>query len=398
MKVAIVLDLYNDINNGTTKSARHLVAELIKQNIEVNILCRGKSTYRDGNIFYFKTKHFYGFQKACEKQNALLAQPNDELIIEALEGVDIVHNFLPFWLGTRTAKLAKKRNIPVLSCLHVPAECMTMNCALKYVPYADNLLYYALKKLHFKDNLINDIYCPSQCIADRVLECDYKQNLHIISNGYNDNFKMINNVKKPQKYKNKFIISSVGRLSKEKNQDIIIKAIAKSRYKKDIVLLLAGNGQLGDNYKSLAKKYGVNLEIEFMNVDELVKMHNYSDIYIHASAVETESLATLEAVACGNVPIISNAKMNAAKQFALNDNSLFDLSDIDDLTKKIEYWYENKDTLYNMKKVYADSAKKYSLENSVKSMIRVYLFMIINKEVQRGKIINYNSLLAQQAG
>ena len=39
MKVAIVIDIFHDKDNGTSMSARHLVENLIEKGIEVKVLC-----------------------------------------------------------------------------------------------------------------------------------------------------------------------------------------------------------------------------------------------------------------------------------------------------------------------------------------------------------------------
>ena len=196
------------------------------------------------------------------------------------------------------------------------------------------MVYSAFRDFHYKYS--NNIYCPSQCIAETIQGYGYPQNLHIISNGYNENFKPIS-VEKPEKYKNKFIIVSVGRLTKEKRQELIIKAIGKSRKRQDIVLILAGKGSLKDSYIELSKKLGVKLEIVFLSQKELIETLNYADLFVQASDVETESISCLEAIACGVVPIISDAKMCATKQFALDEKSLFEKGNVESLAQKLIY-------------------------------------------------------------
>ena len=364
MKIAIVIDIYNDSGNGTTMSARHFVQQLEDKGNEVVILCQGDKKGQNGNIYNFETKRIPLYQKVCEEQHAILAEPDDALINKALEGVDVVHIYLPFWLGTRTAKIAKAKGIPVLSCYHISAENITYNAGFRHIPFSEDIVYEVLKKIHFRDDIIGDIYCPSQCMADRIVDAGYTQNIHVISNGYNTKFRQMN-VEKPEEFKDKVVITSVGRLTREKRQDVIIKAIGKSEYKDKIVLILAGRGAKQKSYQKLADKYGVNIKFVFLSQDELVKTLNYSDLFIQASDVETESISCLEAIACGTVPIISNARMCATKQFALDNNSLFDKGDSKDLAKHIDFWLSNPVLLKSMRNNYAESAKKYSLEKSI---------------------------------
>ena len=70
-------------------------------------------------------------------------------------------------------------------------------------------------------------------------------------------------------------------------------------------------------------------------------------------------------MACGLVPIISNSQTSATQQFALTENSLFNNGDSCDLANKIDYWIEHEEDKEKYSKLYAESAKKYSIESSI---------------------------------
>lgn len=390
MKIAIVIDVYNDKGNGTSRSAQYFVEQLEKRGHEIVVLCVGKEKGQFGNEYHFENINIPIYQKICEQQHAILAKPDDKLIYEAIKDVDIVHIYMPFWLGTHTAKIARMLNKPVLGCYHISAENLTYNSGLHSLPLAEDMVYLGLKNHHYKYKFMQDIFCPSECIANRIRKYNYKQNLHIISNGYDTKFQKFN-VEKPEKYKGKKIVISVGRLTKEKRQELIIKAVGKSSYKEKIVLILAGKGAQKEKYEAIAKKLGVCLEIVFLSKTELIEALNYADLFIQASDVETESISCLEAIACGVVPIISNAAMCATKQFALVDESLFDKGDSKSLQTKIDYWFENEKILHAMKNNYAESAKKYNMKKSIDSIEKVYSTMVFGANQESwGKVINYN--------
>lgn len=75
----------------------------------------------------------------------------------------------------------------------------------------------------------------------------------MISNGYDPAFKRIDNVKIPDGCEDKVIVTSVGRLTEEKRQDLIIKAVAKSKYRDRISLFLAGKVRSKRNTRNLQK-------------------------------------------------------------------------------------------------------------------------------------------------
>ena len=69
-----------------------------------------------------------------------------------------------------------------------------------------------------------------------------------------------------------------------------------------------------------------------------------------------------------NVPIISNSNESATVQFALNEESLFEHGNSQDLARKIDYFLDNEEHLKEMRKVYAEFANKFRIENSIKLM------------------------------
>ncbi len=157
----------------------------------------------------------------------------------------------------------------------------------------------------------------------------------------------------------------VGRHSIEKRQDILIDAVAKSKYSDKIQLIFAGKGPKTKYYQKLAKKLPIMPIFESYIQPELVKILQYSDLYVHASEVEIEAISCLEAMACGLVPIISNSPISATKQFAIDNKSLFNNGDSDDLAKKIDYWIEHPEEKEEYSEKYVKHAEDYSLRRSI---------------------------------
>lgn len=396
MKIAIVIDIYQDKGNGTSMSARHFVEKLRERGHEVVILCTeaaNPNQETDGRIIPFPVKKIPVFQKVIESQHAVLAEPDDEKIKEAFADVDVVHIYMPFFLGTHCAKIAREMNIPVLGCYHISAENITFNAGMKHIPGATAATYSFLRKHHYKREWIKDIHCPSRCIASTAFYYHYAQSLHIISNGYDPDFKPLNTVQPPENTEGKIIITSVGRLTAEKRQDVIIRAVGKSKNKKDIVLFLAGKGPKKEYYERLAKKYDVDLRFVFLSQNELINLLNCSYLFIQASDVETESISCLEAIACGTVPIISNARMCATKQFSLSKRSIFKKGSPKSLAGRVDYWINERVLHDDMKKQYADFAAKFGLERSIDSIIEVYR-LLLKRNDKEYTIKDYNNPLS----
>ena len=145
----------------------------------------------------------------------------------------------------------------------------------------------------------------------------------MISNGVDSDF-VYRKLPKPKEYEGKFVILMIGRLSNEKRQDVLIRAVNQSAYREKIQLILAGQGP---KYKAL-KKLGRQLKnppvIRFFSREELLDVIAVSDLYVHAADAEIEAISCIEAFSGGLVPVIANSPKSATPQFALCDESLFE--------------------------------------------------------------------------
>jgi glycosyltransferase involved in cell wall biosynthesis len=81
--------------------------------------------------------------------------------------------------------------------------------------------------------------------------------------------------------------------------------------------------------------------------------------------MESEAISCIEAFATGLVPVISNSNLSATKQFALDERSLFEAGDPQDLARAIDYWLDNPEEKHRMEKIYSESAAKYNINNSI---------------------------------
>lgn len=208
--------------------------------------------------------------------------------------------------------------------------------------------------------------------------------MHVVSNGVGEDFKYRKNDKK-EEFKDKFVITMIGRLSNEKRQDLIFEAIKKSKYNDRIQLVLAGKGPKLNKYKQLGEKLVNKPVIDFFDKEHLLELLGMTDLYIHSADAEIEAISCIEAFACGIVPIIANSKRSATPQFALDDRSLFEAGNSDDLAKKIDYWIEHNDERKEMEYKYAEHAENYRIEKSMKKIEGMFEDAIReHREIRRG--------------
>ena len=149
-------------------------------------------------------------------------------------------------------------------------------------------------------------------------------------------------------------------------------AVKLSKYKDKIHLIFAGKGPDKKMLENFATKNNIDVTFNFYSSCELVDVINYSDLYVHPSEIEVESISCLEAIACGLVPIISNSKKSATGQFALSYNNLFANGDSKDLSKKIDYWIENPELKKQFSKKYIEFSKQFKIDKCIDKMIQMF--------------------------
>ena len=368
MKILIVIDQFDNSNNGTTISARRFAKGLQDRGNEVYIVSTGDKK----DVYKFNLKelpHLPGISHIIRSQGMSFAIPDTEVLEEAIASVDVVHFYMPFWLSKVGLKICEKKNVPHTTAFHVQPENITYSIGLGTNTKVNDFIY-----THYRDSFFNrftHIHCPSEFIANELKNHGYTAKLHVISNGVDDDFKYYEKEKLPE-FKDKFVITMIGRYSGEKRQDVLIDAISKSKHLDKIQLILAGKGPKEEKYKKLGKALSNPPIMQFYDKENLIKLLKSTDLYVHSADAEIEAISCIEAFACGNVPIIANSPNSATKQFTLVSESLFEAGNSTDLASKIDFWIENESYRKEMEYKYAQSAEKYRLKNSIIKMEEMF--------------------------
>jgi 1,2-diacylglycerol 3-alpha-glucosyltransferase len=104
----------------------------------------------------------------------------------------------------------------------------------------------------------------------------------------------------------------VGRLAKEKNIDLLFRALA-SAGDESLKLFVAGEGPLRDDLELCARALGVEGQTKFLGVvprKELPSFYASADAFVMPSTTETQGLVLAEALAAGAYVIAADAPQN----------------------------------------------------------------------------------------
>lgn len=104
------------------------------------------------------------------------------------------------------------------------------------------------------------------------------------------------------------IVLSVGELNENKNQKVIIQAMAKLKHEK-IHYILCGKGDQKENLEKLTNKLGIKEKVHFLGYrNDIADIYRQSDIYVMPSKREGLPVASLEAMFCGLPLVTSNIR------------------------------------------------------------------------------------------
>lgn len=365
VKILLVIDQFDDGNNGTTISAQRFAQVLRRHGHQVRVL----STGAEGPDKYVVPSLYIPlFQPIIRNQGMTLARPVEATLREAIAWADVVHFMMPFLLAWKGLAIAEALGVPHTAAFHIQPENITYNIGLGRFQKPNDWIYRLFRVFYGR---FGHIHCPSQFIADELIRNGYRARLHIVSNGVDPQFVYRKEPKSPA-LAHRRVIVMIGRLSREKRQDILIHAAAQSRHAESLLLVLAGRGPKQRAYEKLARRLGVSLHTAFYEGPELLHLLAQADLYVHASDAEIEAISCIEAFASGLVPVISDSEKSATHQFALVDESRFARGDAGDLARKIDYWLDHEQERREMEKRYAQYGQTFAIDHCVSQVEEMF--------------------------
>lgn len=173
---------------------------------------------------------------------------------------------------------------------------------------------------------------------------------------------------------NAFVIMSIGELSARKNQQVILRAIAKLR-DKNIIYVMCGTGKKKGEYENLAIELGIKDQVIFTgqeNHDWVMKFSHCIDLGAIPSKIEGLGLAGIEMLAAEKPLVGSN--VHGIKDYLVDGKTGIscDPEDIEGFSKAI-FKLKNDKEFYDtcVKNTYA-MAKKFDKKISQKLMLDNY--------------------------
>ncbi len=346
MKILLVTESYWPNPDGGAQFTRRLVQDLCADGHNVNVWAPGRKllsfTEKDGKSTIFREK---SIPFIIHWQSRMSYWPFWRTTkIFAQTQPDVVHIHFPTLMGLLSIRAARKRDIPVMATNHFMPENLLFNLHLK--PH--QWLYKQLEKIcwvyvRWYYRKVDYLTSPTPTAVKLLRNHHVREPIEAISNGVDVSSlhkatadKALKHYKLPT---NKPIVLYFGRVDKEKEIDIIVKAAAKVLPKLDIHLVIAGRGNDVQNLERLAQKLGISKHCTFTGYvsDELkASLFHSCDVFVISSPSELQSIVTLEAMSCGKAVIVANSTALPELVEPGKNGYLFKLGDAADLANKVQ--------------------------------------------------------------
>lgn len=173
---------------------------------------------------------------------------------------------------------------------------------------------------------------------------------------------------------NDFILIYVGELSYRKHQDLLIKAVSLLKDKiPNMKLLLAGDGDLLDEYKRMVKQLRVENNIAFLGYrHDINNLMVIADLAISTSRQEGLPVNILEAMAAGLPLIVTNCRGNRDLVNNGENGIVIGVDDVDACVNAIEKLYHSKELMRKYANKNRELIGAYSVEDVLSEMRVVY--------------------------
>ncbi len=169
-----------------------------------------------------------------------------------------------------------------------------------------------------------------------------------------------------------FVIGTTSRFAEFKRIDRLIKAFKEFQNKKDTVLVIAGDGSLGNSYKKLVVELGISHKTIFTGfVQNVHAYQNRMDVCVFPSVNEPFGLVAVESLSLGK-PVIVFSDGGGLVEI-IEDVSNDDIVDsVSELSNRLEYYYNNKELLKADAPIRVEYTKKFSIKTMAESLNTIY--------------------------
>ncbi|GAB3596418.1 glycosyltransferase [Microbacterium tumbae] len=310
LKILIGCDTFSPDINGAARFAERLAAGLVQRGHDVHVVAPNQA-YRTAKP---RTEVIEGEPMTLHRLPSIRWAPHDWLrfvwpwrakhyarkVLDAVRP-DVVHIQSHIVIGRGLSRVAHERGIPVIATNHVMAENILDHTTMpKFID--DLVLKFAWADAKRTFDLTRAVTTPTRRAADFLERTVEVSGVIPVSCGIDRT--QYTPVIAPRE-KNRIIF--VGRLTAEKQVEVILQAMTRLDPALDVHFDIVGGGDQRKQLENLAGQLGLGDRVTFhgrTTDEDLRALLSRASLFVIASIAELQSIATMEAMASA-LPIVA---------------------------------------------------------------------------------------------
>jgi 1,2-diacylglycerol 3-alpha-glucosyltransferase len=190
------------------------------------------------------------------------------------------------------------------------------------------------------------------------------------------------------------LIMFVGRVDQEKRVDLLLEAVSRL-HRQDIQLAVVGTGRIDHEIHEMAGQLGLvsGRQVVFTGRvpgEDLPRLLNAADLFAMPSEAELQSIATLEAMACG-LPVLA-ADASALPELVTTgvNGFLFKPGDVEDIERCISRFADAPETWPAMGRASRARVRRHSLTMTLQRYVALYR-SLVQHALRRPRLVTNSS-------
>lgn len=341
LTVLIGADTFLPHVNGAARFAERLAAGLVARGHDVHVMAPSATHRRHGTF----SEVIEGQPMTVHRIPSWRWYPHDWLTFvmpfrskhyarRVLDVVkpDVVHSQSHIVIGRGLTREARKRDVPVVATNHVMAENVLDFTVLpaSWSRFAIRLAWQDAKRTF---DMTRAVTTPTRKAAEFLERTIEIGNVIPVSCGIE-----ASDYRPDLTPRDANRLVFVGRLTTEKQIDVVLRALAKLDPALDVTFDIVGQGDQRRNLEELSAGLGLEDRVRFhghTTDEELRGYLTHASAFVIASVAELQSIATMEAMASG-LPIVAADAVALPHLVHHGENGyLFRPGDVDDLAEKL---------------------------------------------------------------
>ena len=293
---------------------------------------------------------------------------------------EIVHIQDHYFLSNSVLKEALRTKVPAVGTNHfLPENILPF---LRSFPTLQGIVARPLWKMMLAVfNRLEVATAPSETAVEILRRQKIRVPVYAISNGVDiQRFRpdpVVDRTGVRQKYSiapDRTIFLYVGRIDGEKRLDVLLQA-ASHLARDDFQVAIVGFGLQEKALRRQAQSLGLDGHVSFVGYvppDDLPALYNSADIFVMPSPQELQSIATLEALACGKPVLAADARALPELVKPEVNGYLFRAGDSANAASWMKKMLDSRDQWPAMGQSGVEGIQRHSLEKSIQSYEQLY--------------------------